>query len=73
MHTEISHAVNFLCRLIPESAPVLPEQREAWKEALTTLLTHRFQGHWDVHQPMVGNAYRAITTFAGELDDVLVD
>ncbi|KAJ1961166.1 hypothetical protein IWQ62_003959 [Dispira parvispora] len=73
MHTEISHAVTFLCRFIPESAPVQPEQREAWKDALTTLLTRRFQGHWDVNQPMVGNAYRAITTFAGELDNVLVD
>ncbi|RKP38532.1 hypothetical protein BJ085DRAFT_1883, partial [Dimargaris cristalligena] len=72
MLTEISYAVDFLGRLIPESAAVPPELREGWKDALTRLLSQRFQAHWNVTNPFAGNAYRAVTTFAGRLDRTLV-
>ncbi|KAJ1970709.1 hypothetical protein H4R35_005705, partial [Dimargaris xerosporica] len=72
MLTEISHAVEFLSRLIPDSARVPPEQRDNWKDALTRLLSQRFQSHWNPECPLAGNAYRAVTTFAGKLDPVLV-
>ncbi|KAJ1928705.1 hypothetical protein IWQ60_001805 [Tieghemiomyces parasiticus] len=72
MLTEIGYAVDFLCRLIPESASVPPEQRDGWKDALTRLLSQRYRGHWNVYQPYSGNAYRSLTTFAGQLDPTLV-
>ncbi|ORX97879.1 hypothetical protein K493DRAFT_313889 [Basidiobolus meristosporus CBS 931.73] len=34
-------------------------------------MSDKFSSHWDVDQPFIGNAYRAICNFAGRMDPLL--
>ncbi|ORX91334.1 anti-proliferative protein [Basidiobolus meristosporus CBS 931.73] len=70
MLLEIASAVEFLCRLIP-SGQLTPSQIDELKKCLGQIMSEKFSSHWDVDQPFIGNAYRAICHFAGRMDPIL--
>ncbi|RUP29740.1 hypothetical protein BC936DRAFT_138673, partial [Jimgerdemannia flammicorona] len=71
MIVEIAQAVEFLSRLV--SNRVDTDTVSRFKQNLTNVLHARFDGHWDTQRPYSGNAYRAISSFNGVLDPVLVE
>ena len=71
MIVEIAQAVEFLCRLL--STKVDTDTLNSFKQNLTKVLGDRFEGHWDTQRPYAGNGYRAISSFNGVLDPVLVE
>jgi len=71
MIVEIAQAVEFLCRLL--SARVDADTLSLFKQNLTNVLHVRFDGHWDTQRPYAGNGYRAISSFNGVVDPVLVE
>jgi len=67
MLEEIKSAVEFLSRHIP-SHSMTNEQRSTFQADLVSRISKRFAEHWHVHNPMYGNAFRAITMFQNNLD-----
>jgi protein Tob/BTG len=67
MKKEISAACHFLIRLMGNKA-ISATQRKQFSKTLQTLLSEKFRAHWDEESPMRGNAYRALSTFHGNID-----
>ena len=71
MLLEISCASDFLSRFLSASSSITPQVIEAFKEATVALMTEKYTNHWDPQRPHMGNGYRAITSFGGQVDPLL--
>ena len=65
-----SHIVSWLKSA---SIQITDEASESFILALSNLLKDKYQGHWDPNYPNSGNGYRAITSFDGHMDPLLLE
>jgi len=70
MLAEVEAASTFLASLTPKTAPA--DARARFLDALRGLLLSKFQSHWNVDQPLLGSAYRAIVNSERLVDPLLV-
>lgn len=67
MHTEIQAAISFLTLLI-KPLSLSEAKLNLFQETLRQSLETRYSSCWYPEDPLRGSAYRALTTFHGELD-----
>ncbi|KAF9159575.1 Protein btg1 [Actinomortierella ambigua] len=73
MLLEISCASEFLCRYLTVSTAVTPQLIDEFKKHIAALMQEKYTNHWDPQRPHIGNGYRAITSFGGNVDPLLCE
>jgi len=73
MLLEINCASEFLCRYLTVSNTVTPQLLDEFKKHIAVLMQEKYTDHWDPQRPHIGNGYRAITSFGGNVDPLLCE
>ena len=74
MHLEINFAVTHLLSLLQLNSHFFNKNEicDTFLCNLSNYLTLKYDGHWDPYNPCIGSAYRAITCFQGQVDDLVL-
>ena len=70
MLAEVDAASRFIAGLGPKQLP--SQQRDAFQRAVRELMLVKFQAHWNVDAPLLGNGFRAIVNSGRLVDPLLV-
>ncbi|KAJ1927462.1 hypothetical protein EC988_010233, partial [Linderina pennispora] len=70
MQTEIESTAGFWLKYIPDGT-LTGEKKEALRQALITVLTAKYTGHWHPERTTQGSGFRSISNWK-QLDGVFV-